>query len=297
MKDSAKKLLTNRSFIQTLAAVFSNAYLIGFINGKLYTGNAKMICVPGLNCYSCPAAVGSCPIGAIQTVLATRQFSFSYYVFGIVIFFGVIFGRLICGFLCPFGLLQDLLYKIPGRKLNIPTKIDKPLKWLKYAMLVFLVILFPIFLVNEFGIADPFYCKWICPAGILEGGIPLLIQNESLRAGIDFLFSWRMAILIVVILASVLNYRPFCKYLCPLGAFYALFNKISFFQMNLDEHKCIGCNKCQEICKMGVPVRENINHSECIRCLDCKKVCPTGAIESGFKLPQKNKVKEGSIQT
>lgn len=99
--------------------------------------------------------------------------------------FGVVFGRLICGFLCPFGFIQDLLHKIPFLKISVHKKIDKPLRLVKYIIAIVMVILLPMLLTNKYGIAPPYFCKWICPAGTLEGGIPLILTNESLRASLN----------------------------------------------------------------------------------------------------------------
>lgn len=275
---------SNRPVIQTLAAILTNANLKGFSEGKIYKGNTKMACVPGLNCYSCPGAVGSCPIGSLQAVLGGGKYKFSYYVIGILMFFGILLGRLVCGFLCPFGFIQDLLYKIPTPKLKTPKKIDKKLRYLKYLVLLIPVILLPMFLVDQFGSAPPYFCQWICPVGTLEGGIPLVIKNESLRNTLGFLFNWKIFLLVLTIVSSILAYRPFCKYICPLGALYSLFNKYSFYQMNLDKLKCNGCKACERNCKMNVEVTKNINSLECIRCGECKKACKQGAINSGFLL-------------
>ncbi|MDR3119882.1 MAG: 4Fe-4S binding protein [Clostridiales bacterium] len=274
--------LKSRPFIQSIAAVAANAKIFGFFTGKIWQGNSKVVCVPGLNCYSCPGAVGAWPIGALQAVLGGNKHNFSFYVVGILILFGALLGRVICGFLCLFGFIQDLLYKIPTPKLKVPQKIDQPLRRLKYVSLAIPVIALPILLTNQFGIAPPYFCQWICPVGTLEGGIPLVLGNESLRSMLGFLFSWKMGILVFTILTSMLIYRPFCKYLCPLGAVYALFNRFSFYRMNVDETKCTGCKACEKKCKMNVEITKNINSPECIRCGDCKSVCKQGAITSGF---------------
>lgn len=272
-----------RTIIQSIATVITNGYIMGFFKGKIYTGKTKYVCVPGLNCYSCPGAVGSCPIGSLQAVLGGKAHSFSYYVFGLLILSGVILGRVVCGFLCPFGFVQDLLYKIKTPKIKVIKRIDKPLRYLKYLMLLIPVILMPIFITNQFGIAQPYFCQWICPAGTLEGGIPLLLKNQGLREMVGFLFNWKMALLILTILSSIFIYRPFCKYICPLGAFYSLFNKLSFYQMDIDRVKCNGCKRCEAVCKMNVEVTKDCNAAECIRCGSCKKACKQGAISSGFK--------------
>ena len=280
--------IKKRPFIQSIAALATNAHIPGFFTGKIWQGNSKVVCVPGLNCYSCPGAVGACPIGALQAVLGGNKHHFSFYVTGLLLLFGVTLGRLICGFLCLFGLIQDLLYRIPAPKLTVPKRVDRPLRRFKYVILLVAVIVLPVFLTNQFGIAPPYFCKWICPVGILEGGIPLILKNESLRSMLGFLFNWKMGILIFIIIASIFTYRPFCKYICPLGAIYSLFNRFSFYQMNVDKEKCSGCKLCEKQCKMNVEITKNINAPECIRCGDCKGVCGHGAITSGFYLkPQK----------
>ena len=275
-----------RHIIQGAATLLSNPHIPNFFTGTIHKGASKKICVPGLNCYSCPGAAGACPIGSLQSVMGSRGQSFSYYVTGLLLLFAALFGRLICGFLCPFGFVQDLLHKIKSPKLTVPQKPDKILRYLKYIMLAG-VIFAPLLMTDAFGIGTPAFCKYICPAGTLGGGIPLVIANPALRQAIGWLFSWKMLVLVIILVLSVLIYRPFCKYLCPLGAFYGLFNKLSLYHMSLDKNKCISCMACEKACKMGVKVTENINSAECIRCGDCKKACPTGAICSGFLAKEK----------
>ena len=279
-----KKLFRNRSLIQALAALLSNWHVGNFFSGKIYNGTTKHICVPGLNCYSCPGAMGACPIGSLQAVIGDRGHSFSFYVVGVLLLFGVLFGRLICGFLCVFGFVQDLLYKVPVKKLKLAQSVDKPLRYLKYAVLLIMVILLPMLLSDAYGTGSPYFCKWICPSGTLLGGIPLLIANPTLRAMAGFVFSWKMLLLLATLVSSMLLYRPFCKYLCPLGAIYSLFNRFSFYQMKVDEDLCVGCKACEKSCKMGVRVTDEINALECIRCGECKKACKYGAISTSFRL-------------
>ena len=267
-----------KNIIQALATLATNANLKGFFEGKIYTGNTKVACVPGLNCYSCPGAVGSCPIGSLQAVIGSKKFSISYYVFGIMILIGALLGRLVCGLLCPFGFVQDLLYKIPTPKFKIPEKIDRPLRALKYIILLVFVILLPMFLTNQFGLGAPYFCKLICPAGTLGGALPLLATNEGLRATIGFLFFWKLSILIVIVALSIFTYRPFCKYICPLGAFYSFFNKIGFYKMEFVQDKCVNCGLCEKSCKMDINVRANPNSLECIRCGACTAACRHDAL-------------------
>lgn len=279
-----------RHITQAGWALLTNANLKGFVTGKIYTGNAKKVCVPGLNCYSCPGAVGSCPIGSLQAVLGSWNFKMAYYVVGILIFVGAIFGRIVCGFLCPFGLIQDLLNKIPFPKKIKTFKGDKLLRRLKYVILLVFVILLPLFVTDVIGQGAPYFCKLICPAGTLEGGIPLVLLNETMRSAIGWLYAWKNLILIITIIAAIIIYRPFCRYICPLGAIYSLFNKVSVYRYQVDKHKCISCGKCADACKMAVNPLENANSLECIRCGRCKQACPTDAIESGISIQLRRKL-------
>ena len=265
-----------RGWIQAGAVLFTNLHLPNFIKGGIYQGKGKNVCVPGLNCYSCPAASGTCPIGAFQAVAGSSKFRFSYYISGFLILLGVLLGRLICGFLCPFGWFQELLHRIPTRKLS--TKKLRPLTYLKYVILLVMVVLLPAIAVNDVGMGDPFFCKYLCPQGVLEGAIPLALVNSGIRAALGKLFTWKLCILLAVTALSILFYRPFCKWLCPLGAFYALFNKVSLLQMKVDANACISCGKCARACGMDVDVTKTPDHAECIRCGKCVLACPTGAV-------------------
>ena len=266
-----------RGWIQAGATLLTNIHLPNFVKGEIYRGKGKTVCVPGLNCYSCPAASGACPIGSFQAVVGSSKFSFSYYITGFLILLGVLLGRFICGFLCPFGWLQELLHKIPTKKLS--TKKLKPLTYLKYVILAVTVVLLPAIIVNDVGISDPFFCKYLCPQGVLEGAIPLSAVNAGIRAALGSLFTRKLTVLLAVVVLSVLFFRPFCKWICPLGAFYALLNKVSLFQMKVDKNKCVSCGKCAGACKMDVDVTKTPNHTECIRCGMCISACPTDAVQ------------------
>ena len=265
-----------RGWIQAGATLLTNIHLPNFLKGGLYQGKGKAVCVPGLNCYSCPAASGACTIGSFQAVVGSSKFRFSYYITGFLILLGVLLGRVICGFLCPFGWFQELLHKIPTKKLS--TKKLKPLTYLKYVVLLVMVVLLPVLVTNELGMGDPFFCKYLCPQGVLEGAIPLSLANAGIRAALGSLFKWKFIVLLTVIVLSIVFYRPFCKWLCPLGAFYALLNKVSLFQMQVDQSKCVSCGKCAKVCKMDVDVTKSPNHTECIRCGMCIRACPTDAV-------------------
>ena len=257
-----------RRLTQLVCALLYNCNFKGFADGRIYQGRVKGACVPGLNCYSCPGAVGACPLGSLQSAIVSSKYRFNYYVLGILILFGVIIGRVVCGFLCPFGLVQEMLYKLPTKKIR-KGKWSRLLSYVKYIILAVFVIAVP--LINHV----PGFCKYICPAGTLEGGLTLVLANEQLRSLAGALFSWKIAVLVIILVSSVLIFRSFCRFLCPLGAFYSLFHKISICGVTVDKDKCVGCDKCVCECLLDV---KSVGDRECVHCGDCIGRCPTCAI-------------------
>ena len=268
---------------QVAFTALSNGYIQGFFQGKIYSGPTKYACVPGLNCYSCPGALGSCPIGSLQAVIGSRKFHLSLYVLGFLMMVGAILGKAVCGVLCPFGLVQDLLHKIPGVKKLRRLPGEKYLQWLRYVMLGLLVILLPMVVVDIVGQGSPWFCKYVCPSGTLLGGIPLLAGNPALRGAVGWLFTWKMAILVVILVLSVFLYRPFCRYLCPLGAVYGFFNRFALYRFTLNEEQCTHCGACHQVCGLDIDPSKTPNHSQCIRCGKCLDACPHGAICSTWQ--------------
>lgn len=267
-----------RLLVQVGFAALSNGYVNGYLSGTIYKGTSKKFCVPGLNCYSCPGALGACPIGSLQAVLNHRQYHVSFYVIGFLMAVGAVFGRGVCGFLCPFGLVQDLLHKIPWFQKRKRAPGERFLRMGKYITLAFFVILLPMEAVNAIGNGDPWFCKWICPSGTLFGGVFLSFLDPMIRSAIGGLFLWKSMVLAGVLAGSLKIYRPFCRYLCPLGAVYGFFNRISLYRFTVDEKACTGCGACQEACPMDLPVYQVPNSMECVRCGKCRDACPTGAI-------------------
>ena len=133
-----------RRWIQLASALIYNANLKGFGEAAIYQGKTKGVCVPGLNCYSCPGAIAACPLGTLQNALSSAPVRFPFYILGFLILSGLFLGRMICGFLCPFGLIQELLYKIPVPKYR-KNRITRILSWLKYGILALFVIYIPLY--------------------------------------------------------------------------------------------------------------------------------------------------------
>lgn len=284
---------TRRKIIQLYTALLFNANIKGFVTGNIYQGNTKQMCVPGLNCYSCPGAVGACPLGSLQGSFSAGK-STIFYVFGIIALYGLTLGRMICGWLCPFGLIQELLYKIKTPKLK-KSFVTRILSFLKYVILIFFVFIVPI----TYAFRDtplPAFCKYICPAGTLEGGLGLLSNkvNESYFSMLGPLFTWKFLLLVSIVVACIFIFRMFCRFICPLGALYGLFNKISFFGVKLNTDKCVGCNKCINKCKMDI---KHVGDFECISCGECMSECPTGAISwKGIKAKPKDAIPADDVK-
>lgn len=279
-----------RKAIQIAAFGFSNLHPGNFAKGQIYKGSWKQFCNPGLHCYSCPAASVACPIGAMQAVSGSMDFNFSFYVVGFVLAIGALFGRLVCGWLCPFGLIQELIHKIPSKKFKLP----KPFTYIKYGILLVFVIILPVAVTNYVGMGKPAFCQFICPSGTLLGGIPMMITHPELRRTIGPLFCLKATILVGVIVGCVFICRFFCKTICPLGAIYGLLNKISLYHIEIDKDACIHCGKCHRVCSMDVDPVANPRSAECIRCGACKAACPKEAIHIGFGKGKKKVKKEGS---
>jgi len=270
---------TKRRLIQIYSALLYNANIKGFFTGQISKSNSKLACVPGFNCYSCPGAIGACPLGSLQNALAASGTTAPMYVIGIILLFGLLLGRTICGFLCPVGLLQELAYKIKTPKVK-KGKVTRVLSYLKYVLLIGLVICIPV--MYQAGV--PAFCKYICPVGTLEGGIGILANpnNENMLSMLGPLFTWKFLVLVAIIVACIFIYRFFCRFLCPLGAIYGFFNKISILGVKLDKNKCTDCGLCVAHCKMDI---NHVGDHECISCGDCIKICPANAISwKGSKL-------------
>ncbi len=293
MLERLKRLIpSKRKIMQLYFALLFNANLKGFVSGNIYQGSTKKMCVPGINCYSCPGAVGACPLGSLQGSFSADR-STIYYVCGILLLYSILFGRMICGWLCPFGLVQELVYKVKTPKLG-KSPVTRILSYLKYVILVFFVLIVPI----TYAFRDtplPTFCKYICPAGTLEGGLGLLSNavNESYFSMLGPLFTWKFMLMVSILVGSIFIFRLFCRFICPLGALYGLFNRISLFGIKLDNSKCTHCGLCVNHCKVDIRC---VGDQECISCGECIDVCPTKAISwKGSKIFLK--ANEGSAES
>ncbi len=276
--------MIKRKWIQLISTLIHNGYPGFLITHNIYSGMLKNFCAPGLNCHSCPASLFACPLGILQSFLISIRNlpwhiligTFSY-IISFFLIFGLLLGRFICGWLCPFGFFQELLYKIPFFKITffLPYQAEKIFK---IFLLLFFVIILPVSISDELGYGILWFCKYFCPAGTLEAGYLNLFLQPHLLSFIGFTFFLKSLILILVIFSCIIQFRFFCKSICPLGFIYGLFNNIGIFKLYLDQNNCNSCKICEKVCPFKLSIPKKLNSIECIRCLNCLKICPTKAI-------------------
>jgi polyferredoxin len=244
--------------------------LVSFVlmNSVVLQGLKSIPCL-GMNCYACPAAVFACPIGTLQHFAALRQVPL--YTLGLLGLVGVLVGRLACGWLCPFGWLQELAHGL-GRRLRWPTwPISDRFRWLPYAFLVVLAVIVPMLTL------EPWFSK-LCPVGTLEAAIPWVLIDPGIRSQIGMLYVLKLVILLAFVIWMVHTKRPFCRFVCPLGAIWSPFNRVSTLRLAVDEASCTECGACQRVCPVDMRIYEDAGSTRCIRCMECIKVCPEAAI-------------------
>jgi len=222
------------------------------------------ICGPVFHCYACPFSTFACPIGVLAQFSALHIFPFV--AVGLLIAVGALFGSLICGWACPFGLLQDLAAKVPTPKFDLP-------KWtgyLRYAVLIVAVLAVPYFWGEGHWL---FICR-VCPAGALEAAVPNMTGQAIAGQQIAWPNALKLTILGLFLIAIFFVRRPWCRILCPLGAILSLFNRVSAFFLRFNADKCTNCEQCHKLCEYGIEPEKSPNDLRCIRCLECTNCDP-----------------------
>jgi polyferredoxin len=246
------KLLPKRTWIQA-------AFLLVWLDPLAL--RLHNMCGPVFHCYACPLATFACPIGVIAQFTAIHIFPFV--TIGFLIVVGALFGSLVCGWVCPFGLLQDIAAKVPTPKFSLP-------EWtghLRYVVLVGTVIAIPYF----FGEGHPLFICRVCPAGALEKAVPDMVQQAITGKTIAWPNALKLTILILFLVAIFFVKRPWCRILCPLGAIFSLFNRISAFFIRFNLDNCTNCLQCHKFCKYNIEPEKSPNDLRCIRCLECTR--------------------------
>ncbi len=247
-----------------VSTLLFNGYFRAFETAKIYAGPLRQLCVPGLNCHACPTAFAGCPIGMLQHFAAQHRFPF--YMIGFLGLIGLLSGRFTCGWLCPFGLLQDVMRFF--KKISI--KIPQALNYGKYLFLISLVFIIPY-------ITGVHWFSRLCPSGALMAAIPWALWKPIDPTfdmpyisddAIGWLFWLKIAILVFFLILFAFIKRPFCRTVCPLGGIYGLFNRISIVSLKTAE-KCVDCGRCKDLCPMDLEARNQLNTQNCIKCLDC----------------------------
>jgi len=188
-------------------------------------------------------------------------------IFLIVLFVLALFGRLACSTICPLGWIQELLYKIPMPKKFKDLPHDKQLRYLKYFVLVLVIVYIP----TSQYIPDT-YGWWL-------GLLIFKITTFSL-----------------IFISSLFLLRPFCKYLCPIGLFLGFFNKISLYKYRKKDN-CNTCGFCKRDCKMSLEPFKDFNSIECIRCGRCLKKCPRKSLKEEYFYVKKKEEEEKNKQS
>ena len=227
-----------------------------------------------------PSIHALCPYGGLESIykffaegsFVSKIFSGTMILFGITILIAIIFRRSFCGVICPFGAIQEFTAKIGQKifkkKFVVPPKIDRPLRYLKYVILIITIV----YAWKTAGLWMAPYDPWSAYAHLPEG-----ISSVWGEATIGFV------LLIISLFGSLLYDRFFCKYLCPMGALYGIIGKISPYKVVRDKNICIDCGKCSKVCPMNINVKdiEEVKSAECINCQTCVLNCPKkGALEN-----------------
>lgn len=222
------------------------------------------VCAPVFHCYACPLATFGCPIGVLAQFSALHVIPFV--TIGILVIVGAMMGTMVCGWMCPFGLLQDLAAKVPWRKFVLPAWTG----YGRYAVLIVTVLAIPYFFGEHHAL---FICR-VCPAGALEAAVPTMVQQAAAGEPVVWPNAIKLVILAVFLAAIFLVKRPWCRVLCPLGGLFSLFNRFSMVYLDCDGEACTDCKRCHKLCDVNCQPEQNANDKRCIRCFDCTACGP-----------------------
>ena len=219
------------------------------------------VCSPVFHCYSCPLATFACPIGVLANFSAIHVFPFI--AVGTLAVTGALLGAFVCGWVCPFGLLQDLVGKIPTRKFELPGWLG----YTRYAVLVLLVIAIPYW----YGEGHRLFSAASVPRERLKPPFPIQPAWPCRAATLVWPSATKSIICGLFVVAMLFTWRPWCTLLCPLGAIYSLSNRVSFVFLRFHPSQCNDCDRCRSLCQYHARGERRGNDLRCIRCLDCTR--------------------------
>lgn len=260
MKLRSSSLQKFRLFVQIFFVVFVVYVSIGHYLVEKY---------PRLELFGVSSLHAVCPYGGVvnlYTFFTTGNYVSKLHQSVFIMLFALlglllVTGATFCGWICPLGAIQEWFGKL-GRKIfknkynKIPVKLDRILRFLKYIVLVIVIIQTARTSKLMFESIDPYY------------NLFNIWTDEIAITGYISVF--------LTLFLSLFVERPFCRYACPLGAINGLFNSISIFGIKRRKDTCINCSLCDKACPVGIVVSEKnaINSPQCIRCMKCVEACP-----------------------
>lgn len=266
------KIKRIRTLSQTASLIIINLGFLGIF--------FKHITGPVFNCYACPWASISCPIGLLQNFVMTGQVP--TYVLGTMGAVFVFVGSAFCGWVCPFGFFQDIIDFIKSifkKKNKKQKKVPLRSKSKDISLITrFIVLIATLVLAIRF--VDTIFCK-LCPIGTIEATFPYQLTNGF---SYNIWLGARVVILIVLVIMFFIVSRFWCRYLCPIGALSGPSNKISLLKLFHSGENCGNCNICKDVCPLDIEVTKDPNSTRCTRCADCVDKCPKGHLGFGLDI-------------
>lgn len=271
-----------RTWIQSAFFVF--IYFDGlfgrFLGGARLSRVTGYVCVPGYQCSACDWVSVGCPIGMLQYVMSRLRF-FPFYAAGVLASVGLLVGAMPCGWVCPVGFAQDIVWRLRQKLFKRFRHVPDGLRSLKIAVLVVFVLALPAFLGGSRPWAENPYCDYLCPIGAATVAVP-----AAARHGLDAVnpdpWTWiRYGVLGVLVLLLLFVKRPVCTLFCPILAVLGRFNRVSLYRMRVDRDACVECDRCRTVCPMDLRIFEDPDSPECVRCLRCRDVCPRACVTFG----------------
>lgn len=237
-----------------------------------------------------------CPFGGLESIytylvtgnMVPRVMLSSFIILGALIATAILFRKAFCGYICPFGTIQEyigkLRKKLGVKEVKVPQKIDGYLRYLKYAVLAWIIIGSAYFGTLVFRNYDPFITFFHFGKGLFWG-----IEEADLTVPII-----AFAITIAVLLASLFIERFWCKYLCPLGGSLTFLARFSVFNIRRNQDTCTDCKACDKVCPTNVIVStaDKVTSAECISCMKCVNSCAYNSLEivsAGENISKKTK--------